>query len=385
MRFTEKSVASLTPRATAYTIREKNSKGFTLRVHPSGTKTFYYERVHLGKKRRTRLGSFPTTSVKEARTHFQILSNTPEFKLEEQAGQELLVPLVRKFLKAKKAIGCSAKTLTNYQNYLDLFIEDHGGRKKASVSDLTTLNVQRIHVFLTEEEGKPTTANRVKETLSSFCTWLVRTGRMSQNPCLGLKGNREQVRKDYLNKTHLTQLVKAVGKSAAHPDTLHAVKIILQTGCRISEVCEMQRHELNLQERAWVIPASRNKSNREHLVWLPEWLCTLLEEHLATHSSLYVLNARSGATGYLSHFTVRQALERLCKTAGIPRTRPHDLRRTVGTILAQLGFPREMRKRYLNHAEEGVTDIHYNAYDYFPENKEMAEAVAGYLRDCGLN
>ena len=49
---------------------------------------------------------------------------------------------------------------------------------------------------------------------------------------------------------------------------------------------------------------------------------------------------------------------------------PHDMRRTVGTRLAELRIPKEIRDRCLNHAAGDVGSIHYNLHDYADEKRE---------------
>jgi integrase len=49
---------------------------------------------------------------------------------------------------------------------------------------------------------------------------------------------------------------------------------------------------------------------------------------------------------------------------------PHDLRRTVGTRLAELRVPKEVRDGVLNHAARDVGSKHYNLHDYADEKRE---------------
>jgi integrase len=49
---------------------------------------------------------------------------------------------------------------------------------------------------------------------------------------------------------------------------------------------------------------------------------------------------------------------------------PHDLRRTVGTRLAELRVPKEVRDGILNHAARDVGSKHYNLHDYADEKRE---------------
>ena len=49
---------------------------------------------------------------------------------------------------------------------------------------------------------------------------------------------------------------------------------------------------------------------------------------------------------------------------------PHDLRRTVGTRLAELRIPKEIRDRVLNHSPGDVGSKHYNLHDYADEKRD---------------
>jgi integrase len=71
------------------------------------------------------------------------------------------------------------------------------------------------------------------------------------------------------------------------------------------------------------------------------------------------------------------AAERTWKAA--PPT-PHDLRRTVGTRLAELRVPKEIRDRVLNHAVGDVGTKHYNVHDYADEKRDALTRWARELR-----
>ena len=56
----------------------------------------------------------------------------------------------------------------------------------------------------------------------------------------------------------------------------------------------------------------------------------------------------------------------LDELSGVTDWRLHDIRRTVGTNLAELEVPRLTISRILNHKEGGVTSI-YDRHSYFKE------------------
>jgi integrase len=61
---------------------------------------------------------------------------------------------------------------------------------------------------------------------------------------------------------------------------------------------------------------------------------------------------------------------------------PHDLRRTLGTRLAELQIAKEIRDRCLNHIPADVGSQHYTVYDFEAEKRaafnrwaELVEAI----------
>jgi integrase len=60
------------------------------------------------------------------------------------------------------------------------------------------------------------------------------------------------------------------------------------------------------------------------------------------------------------------------------RPTPHDLRRTLRMGLAQLGVPREVAERCLNHAVEGIEAV-YNTHDYLDERRAAPDEWAAHI------
>ena len=69
---------------------------------------------------------------------------------------------------------------------------------------------------------------------------------------------------------------------------------------------------------------------------------------------------------------VTTALNRTCDALGIAHVSPHDLRRGMGTAMAQMGINREHRALVFNHvdARSDVTSWNYDAHDYVAEKLE---------------
>jgi integrase len=60
------------------------------------------------------------------------------------------------------------------------------------------------------------------------------------------------------------------------------------------------------------------------------------------------------------------------------KLRPHDLRRTHGTLITGLGFGRDAMNRIQNHRDGGIASV-YDRHSYADENKRIMEAVANKI------
>jgi integrase len=67
-----------------------------------------------------------------------------------------------------------------------------------------------------------------------------------------------------------------------------------------------------------------------------------------------------------------------CKTLGIERVTPHDLRRTFSTTVTGLGFGRDALNRVTNHREGGIASV-YDRHGYADENKRIMQKTAAKL------
>jgi hypothetical protein len=70
MRFTDRSIASLKPKAARYEVWEDGRTGFGVRVAPGGRKSWIYMYRFGGKARRMTFGPYPKVSLADARVQF---------------------------------------------------------------------------------------------------------------------------------------------------------------------------------------------------------------------------------------------------------------------------------------------------------------------------
>jgi integrase len=138
------------------------------------------------------------------------------------------------------------------------------------------------------------------------------------------------------------------------------------------------------EQAAWLIPETRSKNKRAHLVPLsPLALDTTRSAlELTADDEEFVFSTRLNRGGPIDPHALTTAMQRLtdvlkrhpgkaAKSWQQEPPSPHDLRRSINTRLAQLRVSREIRERVLNHATALRTTEgrHYNVYEFLPEKR----------------
>lgn len=170
-----------------------------------------------------------------------------------------------------------------------------------------------------------------------------------------------------------TEEIKAIWP---HLEGTHGavVRWLFWTGCRLNEAVGMTWGEVH--EGKWTIPANRSKSKRDRVVPLPTQAVALLQSLEAGDRNALVFPSSRG--GRLSNWDrVTKILQERSSTEGWHR---HDVRRTVATILGDLGVAPHILRVVLGHADvaAGATAV-YARSRYTREHGEALQVLADYI------
>jgi integrase len=217
----------------------------------------------------------------------------------------------------------------------------------------------------------PIAANGALAAVRKLFNWAVERGYVSASPCAGTQRPSKAIsRERVLSDAELAAVWQA---AIATPYPFGpVVQLLVLTAQRRGEVIGMLWSELDLEQGLWTIPAQRTKSNRQHQVPLPSAAVTLLEGLPRLHDEV-VFPARGNPNQPSSGFSKwKRALDRASNTSG---WRIHDLRRSVSTMMAEMGIAPHIIERILNHQQGqlgGVAGI-YNRFAYLPEMRAALE------------
>ena len=170
------------------------------------------------------------------------------------------------------------------------------------------------------------------------------------------------------------------------------VKLLMLTGQRLREVAGMTWAEVDLEKAQWIIPASRTKNKREHLVPLAPMVLTLLKARFPDEKTrkgpVFTTDGKKPINGFSKPKAkldgeVVKAFAAIDNST-LPIMQPwvfHDLRRSVSTGCQSLGFPIEHTEAAINHVSGkrgGLVRV-YQLWEYQPEKVAVMSAWARHV------
>lgn len=245
-------------------------------------------------------------------------------------------------------------------------------------------------------ERAPGAGRLVHAQLRAFYTWaLPRLDRLEGNPATYAgRPPPARARDRVLSDVELRAVWNAADKEP-YP-WRGAIKLIILTGARRSEVFKAARSEFDTEAKLWTIPEARAKNKRgDHLVPLSPLAVAVFEAIPAFAGKTQLFPATRNDGENVSGFT--KLVERLRASVltevdqPVERWTLHDLRRTMATGLQRLGTPLEVTEACLNHvsgSRAGIVGV-YQRHDYAVEKRralelwalEIARIVAGCSGD----
>lgn len=371
--FSDKYLNSLKPKEKPFTVRE--AKGFTLKILPSGTKTFLYIYEIGGKRKQINLGVYPYVGLAEARSKY--------YKLIEQSerGEEVALPviitppepveeiiitvdtLIKEYIKVSKSANSAEWAYIKEKNMLKGF----SGYMDRPIDSFTKREV--IALIQSAGGGGDGAAKNFHKIARAMFEYAIDVEYIQSSPFERVRKIMPALkitnRSRFLSDKEIPYVWAAIDNSNMRDVTKRAIKLVLVTAQRPGEVAGMHRREISGDW--WTIPAERaEKGKRDHRVFLTD-----LAKELIGDGDGYIFVAKAGATPHLKRMALSFAVWKE-KCFNLPRWTPHDLRRTARTNMSRIRIPSEHAEAVLNHAKEGMVKI-YNQYEFDDEKREALQ------------
>ncbi len=390
---TDAFIAKLTATAARIEIADARCIGLAIRVTATGAKSFSFKyRARGHGVQRVTLGSYPDLSLAKARAAANKMreavvdgKDPATDRREERTGGRTFGGLATRYLREHALRHKRPASAAGDERNLRLHVLPKWAKRDY-------LTIQRADVVKLVEgviaTGKDTLANRVHALVSKIFSFAVDAGLRTDNPCARMKQRGVE---NVGNRVLSDDEIRLFWSNAIEPADARrlglGLRLALLTGARAGEVTGLARTELQAIDdphgAAWLIPGTRAKNKRPHLIPLCPLARATVLELLAMSGGEFLFQSpmrsgpihASGLANAMAYFGLRLArgdygqLGEAAATWTATPPSPHDCRRTVETRLAALGVPAEYRDRILNHVPRGVGAKHYNLHDYAAEKK----------------
>lgn len=364
-------------------VRDTEVAGFALRVTPSGAKSFFV-RYRLGRGRDAAIRQ-PTICAVGPNSLEQARATAREWKAKGKEGidmvqaqhDEATAPTVKRMCDAylvkhavKKRSGAEDKRRIG--KLPDRFL-------KMRLKDVKHIDIESLHSSMTVS---PYEANRVLALLSKMFSLAIKWEWVETSPTLHIEKFPEEKRERFLSKEELKRLSYvlddyAIG-STDHQVAADAIRLLVLTGARKSEVLRAEWSQFDLDEAVWTKPSSHTKTKKAHRVPLSGPATALLQAIRAGQSEgcLYVCPGRHGG----HRGDLKSAWEEIRVAAEIKDVRMHDLRHTYASLLVSAGVSLPIIGRLLGHTQSRTTERYAHLAD---DPLRDATAIVGNVIESG--
>jgi integrase len=379
-------VRNAKPRLRPYKLSD--GEGLFLVVVPSGSKYWRLRYFVDGKEKLLALGVYPHINLADARDRraqarkLLAAGRDPAEAKKEAKRVETLKSANAFEVVAREWVGKRTHEWAPSSAEITLArLEQHvlpklGPRPIAEIGAPEVLAMLRV----VEARGTLETARRVMQLTGQIFMYAIATGRAQRNPVPDLRGALKTPvtkHRSYLKATELPEFLRNLEGYDGNPQTKLALRLLLLTFVRTTELRAAQWTEIDWKKAEWCIPAERMKMKELHIVPLSRQAIAVLRE-LEKHSGQrpYIfLNEHNSAT-FMSENTMLFALYRMGYRS---RATGHGFRSTASTILNEHEFRPDVIERQLAHSERDTVRAAYNHAQYLPERRKMMQWWADYL------
>ena len=252
------------------------------------------------------------------------------------------------FIAAKRIEGCSERTLNYYETTIKTMVDKLSKK-------VNSIETEDLRNYLSEYQAKnncsKVTIDNVRRILSSFFAWLEDEDYIMKSPVRRIhKVKATQTVKE----TYTDEELEEMRDACIEIRDLAMVDFLASTGVRVGELVNLDRADIDMQERSCVV---LGKGGKEREVYFDARTKIHLQNYLNTRTdnnpALFVSLLRPYDRLKISGVEIR--LRELGKRINIKKIHPHKFRRTMATKAIDKGMPIEQVQVLLGHRKIDTT------------------------------
>jgi integrase/recombinase XerC len=250
----------------------------------------------------------------------------------------------------------SPHTITSYSTDLEqfiAFIEPRG------LLEVQAIDVRKWLISLSDDTIQNRSINRKLATLRTLYKYLVRSGKMAENPMTSIRMVKTTKKlPHFVRESEMENLVEnrkiATNFSEARDELI--LFLLYGTGIRLAELISLQNNAVNLAAKTIRVIGKRNK---ERVIPIPQLLIELIQAYrsFCTFENSHLLLTDKGEPLY-PMFVQRLVKKNLGEFSQLEKLSPHVLRHTYATHLLNRGADLNAIKELLGHANLAATQVY---------------------------
>jgi integrase/recombinase XerD len=271
---------------------------------------------------------------------------------ETEEGKSDINKRITYYLGAKRIDGLSPQTIKNYKYTLELFAK----QVSKSVTKITTDDIRgHIAQLSASRNLKESSLQTHINTLRAFFGWLHVEEKIKKNPMLKIRSLKMD-RKNARQALSVEELERLRNVCTGYREKA-IVEFLVSTGCRLSEITQLNIDDLNFNDRNVIVTG---KGGKDRLVYFSVRARLMLQEYIKQRkggTGLFV----SSKTPYLplKQRAIQRIIFNIGERAGLStRVHPHLLRHTFATLALNSGMDVTVIQRLLGHEDIATTQIY---------------------------
>jgi len=282
------------------------------------------------------------------------------------------INLFLEYLEIEK--GRSKKTIENYRRYLLKFLKFLKNflkkpERDLKVKDINLNLIRKFRLYLVSKEIKRKTQSYYLITLRNFLKYLAKQDIQCVPPEKIELPKNESYEIKVISFEELERLLNAPkGNSLKDLRDKAIMELIFSCGLRVSELCALNRDQINLNLDEFPV---KGKGGKIRLVFLSKYAKNALKKYLEARKdicpALFVtFSGKKSPKNFrrITPRTVQRIIEYWRKKAGIvKKVTPHTLRHMFATDLLQNGADLRAVQMLLGHSNISTTQIYTHLTD----------------------
>ena len=250
----------------------------------------------------------------------------------------------------------SSHTITSYSTDLEQFT---AFINPIELQQVQAMDVRKWLISLSDDSIQNRSINRKLATLRTFYKYLLRTGKITENPMTSIRMVKTTKKIPYfVRESEMENLVEnriiATNFSEARDELI--LFLLYGTGIRLAELISLQNTQVNLAAKTIRVIGKRNK---ERVIPIPGLLIDLIATYrsFCTIEHPHLLLTDKGEPLY-PMFVQRLVKKNLGEFSQLEKLSPHVLRHTYATHLLNRGADLNAIKELLGHANLAATQVY---------------------------